>query len=93
MFQMIDKKTITVPYIFDELPKVIKDLVFECNYEHRILLKIVLDQLVKNIHCVNCNGLIDCSIMKEVNCCSSECMIHYQDNWSSCFELKDDEYC
>lgn len=78
----IYKKTISFPCFFESLPKVIQDLVFECNVEHRSQMKIVLDQLVYFIHCVNCGKLIDPSILNKVNCCSSTCM----------YQLRDDPY-
>lgn len=79
---LVNKITIIVPYYFDDLPKVIQDLAFMFNVEHRNQLKKVLNQLVYYIHCVNCNKLIDPSLLNKVNCCSSICM----------YQLRDDPY-
>jgi len=78
----IIKKTIVIPCFFESLPKEIQDLAFQCNVEHRPKMKLVLDQLVYYIHCVNCNRLIDPSLLNKVNCCSSTCM----------YQLRDDPY-
>ena len=79
---LINKITITLPYYFDNLPKVVQNLVYMCNMEHRNQLKEVLNQLVYYIHCVNCNKLMDPSLINKVNCCSSVCM----------YELQEDQY-
>jgi hypothetical protein len=77
-----EKQTIIVPYYFPLLPKVVRDLVFECNIHHRAELKKVLKQLIDYIHhraelkkvlkqlidyifCVNCNRLIDPSLLEQ----------------------------
>ena len=75
-------KTIELPLIFLDLPKVIQDAVFECNYEHRPKMKIVLQQLINYIFCANCSNLISPSLLNHVNCCSSICM----------YQLRDDPY-
>ena len=80
MLDIIIKNTIIIPSIFEELPKHIQDLVFECNVEHRYIMNIVLNQLLSYIHCVNCNKLIDPSLLNKINCCSSVCMYQLQDN-------------
>jgi len=74
MFHLIKKKTITIPSILENLPKIIIDLVFECNYDHRKMFKFVLEQLVDYIHCEYCNGIIDCSLINKVHFCSAFCM-------------------
>lgn len=74
------KKTIELPLIFLDLPKDIQDLVFECNYEHREQMKIVLDQLINYIFCINCDKIIAPSLLNRVNCCSSICMYQLQDD-------------
>lgn len=79
---LIIKETIILPYYFDELPKVIQDLVFMFNIDHRNQMKEVLNQLVDYIHCINCNKLIDPSLLNKVNCCSSFCL----------YELSKDPY-
>jgi len=60
-----EKQTIIVPYYFPLLPKVVRDLVFECNIHHRAELKKVLKQLIDYIFCVNCNRLIDPSLLEQ----------------------------
>jgi hypothetical protein len=80
--KITNKLTIELPSFFENLPKDIQNLAFEFNIDHRSQMKIVLDQLVYFIHCVNCNGLIDPSILNKVNCCSSICM----------YQLRDDPY-
>ena len=67
-------KTIIVPELFHILPKVIQDIVFEFNIEHRDQMKTVLNQLISYIFCINCNQLISPSILNRINCCSSECL-------------------
>jgi hypothetical protein len=79
---IIIKKTIIVPILFENLPKSLQDLAFEYNIDHRPLMKKVLNQLVYYIHCENCNGLIEPSLINKVNCCSSICM----------YQLRDDPY-
>ena len=74
------KKTIDLPLIFLDLPKDIQDIVFECNYEHRSNMKIVLDQLLNYIFCINCDKIIAPSLLNLVNCCSSICMYQLQDD-------------
>jgi len=56
------------------------NLTLESNINYNHQMKIVLDQLVKYIHCINCNGLIDPSILNKINCCSSECLYELMDN-------------
>jgi len=77
-----DLKTITiiVPELFYLLPKVVKDVVYEFNIEHRSQMKEVLNQLITYIFCKNCNGLICPSILNKVNCCSSECLYQLMDD-------------
>ena len=58
----------------------IQNLTLESNINYYHQMKIVLNQLVKYIHCINCNSLIDPSILNKVNCCSSECMYELMDN-------------
>jgi len=77
---LINKITIIVPYYFDDIPKVVQNLVYMCNIEHRNQLKEVLNQLVYYIHCVNCNKLMDPSLINKVNCCSSVCMYELQED-------------
>jgi hypothetical protein len=82
-FKMITYlKTITIPELFLNLPKEVQNLVFECNIDHRSQMKNVLDELVNNIFCVNCDGIISPSLMYHVDCCSSTCM----------YQLRDDPY-
>jgi len=75
-------ETIELPLIFLGLPKVIQDMAFEYNSEHRPKMKIVLKQLTSNIFCENCGNIISPSLLIHVNCCSSICM----------YQLKDDPY-
>ena len=72
--------TIIVPELFHILPKVVKDIVFEFNIEHRDQMKIVLNQLISYIFCKNCNQLISPSILNKINCCSSECLYNLMDD-------------
>lgn len=81
--QITYNKTITIPYFFKNLPKEVQDLAFECNVDHRYQMKIVLNQLVDYIHCINCDRLIDPSLLNKVNCCSSECMYDCQSGYDS----------
>ena len=73
-------KTIIVPELFYLLPKVLKDIVYEYNVEHRSQMKEVLNQLIMYIFCKNCNGLISPSILNRINCCSSECLYQLMDH-------------
>lgn len=82
-FKMVTSlKTISFPEFFLELPKEVRDSIFEYNTEHRSIMKQVLNQLVDCIFCVNCGGIIEPSLLKHVNCCSSTCM----------YQLRDDPY-
>jgi hypothetical protein len=75
-------KTISIPSFFNKLPKELQDQVYEFNIDHRIQMKKVLEQLINNIFCVNCNNIISPSLLNQVNCCSSICM----------YQLRDDPY-
>jgi len=82
-FKMVTNlKTISFPEFFLELPKEVRDSIFECNVEHRSKMNQVLSQLVNYIFCVNCGGTIEPSLLNHVNCCSSICM----------YQLRDDPY-
>ena len=75
-----DQKII-ISKLFDKLPKVIKDTIFEYNVEHRYQMKHVLNQLITCIFCENCNGLIYPSLINKVSCCSSVCMYQLMDDY------------
>lgn len=70
--------TIIVPHFFYNLPKEVQDLVFEFNWEHRILFTQVLKQLMKNIHCICCKGYIEPYLWYKTDCCSLECLYEQQ---------------
>jgi hypothetical protein len=73
--------TIIVPDLFHKLPKVLQDIVYEYNCEHRFQMKCVLKQLITHIFCQNCSGLISPSLLNRVYCCSAECMYELMDGW------------
>lgn len=68
------KKTICVPAFFEKLPLDIQILVFELNWEHRIMLKKVLHQFMKQLFCENCKNMMPPSILTKISCCSSDCL-------------------
>jgi hypothetical protein len=75
-------KTICVPAFFDKLPLDIQILVYELNWEHRIMLKRVLCQFMKYLFCENCGKSMLPSILTKISCCSSDCMYEYIESYS-----------
>ena len=76
------KKTICVPAFFEKLPLDIQILVFELNWEHRIMLKKVLHQFMKQLFCENCKNIMPPSILTQISCCSSFCMYEFMESHS-----------
>jgi len=77
--------TICVPTFFDNLPLDVKILVFEFNWEHRIMLKKVLDQFMKYLFCVNCGKIMLPSLLNRVSSCSSECMYEFIEDYKESY--------
>lgn len=77
--------TICVPTFFPKLPLDIQILVFEFNWEHRIMLKKVLDEFMRYLFCDNCGKIMLPSLLNRVSSCSSECMYDFIEDYKESY--------